>query len=58
MELLQPKAGEKILDVDSGSGWTAALLAQIVGPSGKVFGVELIPELADFGRKNLAKYKI
>ena len=56
LELLQPKAGEKILDVGSGSGWTTALLAQIVGPSGKVFGVELIPALADFGRKNLEKY--
>jgi len=30
IELLSPKTGDKILDVGSGSGWTAALLAHIV----------------------------
>jgi len=47
----------KILDVGSGSGWTTALLAQIAGEKGRVFGVEKIPELVEFGRRNLAKYK-
>jgi len=56
MELLQPKEGDKILDVGSGSGWTTALLASIVGEKGKVIGVELIPELKEFGERNVAKY--
>lgn len=56
LELLQPKEGEKILDVGSGSGWTTALLAYLVGERGNVWGVELIPELVEFGKKNLAKY--
>lgn len=56
LELLQPNAGDKILDVGTGSGWTTALLASIVGPHGRIFGVEIIPELAGFGRKNLLKY--
>ena len=55
LEWLQPKKGEKILDVGSGSGWTTALLADIVGPAGKVFGVEIVPELVAFGQKNLDK---
>ncbi|HEY4475459.1 MAG TPA: protein-L-isoaspartate(D-aspartate) O-methyltransferase [Candidatus Paceibacterota bacterium] len=57
MELLAPQGGGRILDVGSGSGWTIALLGEIAGQSGKVFGVERIPELVAFGRNNLAKYK-
>src|SRR3989344_1457146 len=58
LELLQPKEGDKILDVGSGSGYTTALLSQMVGSSGEVFGVELIPELVVFGVQNLKKYNI
>lgn len=56
LELLAPQKGEKILDLGSGSGWTTALLADVVGPSGMVAGVERIPELVTFGKENLAKY--
>ncbi len=56
-ELLQPKKGEKILDVGSGSGWTTALLAHIVGTKGKVYGVERVPELVRFSKENIKKYK-
>lgn len=52
LEWLDPKAGEKILDVGSGSGWTTALLAYLVGPKGRVYAVERVPELVDFGREN------
>jgi protein-L-isoaspartate(D-aspartate) O-methyltransferase len=40
------------LDVGSGSGWTSVLLAHIVGPKGRVYAVERIPELVKFGRDN------
>ena len=56
LELLAPKEGDKILDVGSGSGWTSALLAEIVGEKGKVIAVEIIPELKEFGEKNASKY--
>jgi len=56
LELLQPKPGDKILDVGAGSGWTSALLAKIVGSKGKVFAMEIIPELVEFGKNNVAKY--
>lgn len=56
LELLQPKPGDKILDIGAGSGWQTAMLAYIVGKEGRVFAVERIPELVDFGKKNVAKY--
>lgn len=56
LELLQPEPGQKILDIGSGSGWSTALLSEIVGGGGKVFGVEVVPELSEFGRKNVSHY--
>ena len=56
MENLQPRAGQKILDIGSGSGWTTALLAQIAGNKGKVIAVEIVSELKEFGEKNVSKY--
>jgi len=56
IEQLEPKPGDKILDIGSGSGWTTALLAEIVGEKGKVVAIEIVAELKEFGEKNTAKY--
>ena len=56
LELLATEKGDKVLDVGSGSGWSVALLAEIVGEKGKVYAVERIPELKEFGKKNVSKY--
>ncbi|GAB3193202.1 protein-L-isoaspartate O-methyltransferase family protein [Nesterenkonia suensis] len=45
LRLLDVRPGQRVLDVGSGSGWSAGLLGRLVGPQGEVFGVELIPEL-------------
>lgn len=55
-ELLDVQPGHRVLDVGSGSGWTTALLAHIVGPTGVVIATELEPDLVAFGTANLAKY--
>jgi protein-L-isoaspartate(D-aspartate) O-methyltransferase len=57
LEQLGVMKGETVLDVGSGSGYTTALLAELVGEKGKVLGLEIVPELVEEGRKNLAKYK-
>ncbi len=57
LEKLQPEEGEKILDVGSGSGWTTALLAYLVGENGLVIGIERVNGLVEYGQGNLAKYE-
>ena len=49
-ELLQPGADQNVLDVGCGSGWTTAMLAEIVGSGGRVIGTERIVELAQGAR--------
>jgi protein-L-isoaspartate(D-aspartate) O-methyltransferase len=53
LRLLAVRPGDRVLDVGAGSGWTTALLAHLTGPRGRVLGVELEPELVDFGTRNL-----
>ncbi len=55
LRLLDVRPGQTVLDVGSGSGWTTALLAHLVGPGGGVLGLELVPELVAFGRANLGR---
>jgi protein-L-isoaspartate(D-aspartate) O-methyltransferase len=56
MEMLQPKEGENILDIGSGSAWTTAILAYIVKESGFVTGTERVDQLMKKGIQNLSKY--
>lgn len=53
LELLDVRPGQRVLDVGCGSGWTSALLGAMVGESGSVVGVEIVPELAELARHNL-----
>jgi protein-L-isoaspartate(D-aspartate) O-methyltransferase len=58
LRLLEVETGHRVLDVGSGSGWTSALLARLVGPTGSVLGVELEPDLAAWGAENLGRQDI
>jgi protein-L-isoaspartate(D-aspartate) O-methyltransferase len=53
LEYLDPRPGDRVLDVGCGSGWTTALLGELVGPDGLVVGIELVPQLAKAARHNL-----
>ena len=50
-EILGLTGEERVLDVGTGSGYQAAVLAELAG---EVFTIERIPELADQARANLA----
>lgn len=49
---LQP--GESVLDLGAGGGLDVFLAAQKVGPTGKVYGVDMTPEMVSKARKNAA----
>jgi protein-L-isoaspartate(D-aspartate) O-methyltransferase len=52
VEALGLGGGEKVLDVGTGSGYQAAVLAELAGD---VHTIERIPELAEEARQNLAE---
>lgn len=52
LEWLDPQPGDSVLDVGAGSGWTAALLSYLVGPTGTVYAVDRIVELLTFAEDN------
>jgi protein-L-isoaspartate(D-aspartate) O-methyltransferase len=54
LQLLDLQPGQRVLEIGSGSGWLAAVVAHLVGKSGHVTGIEIITELAEQGRADLA----
>ncbi len=55
LEMLKVEKGFKVLEVGSGCGYVTALLSELVGLEGKVFGMEIVPELVEISKKNLEK---
>jgi protein-L-isoaspartate(D-aspartate) O-methyltransferase len=55
-----PKVGDKILEIGAGSGYNAAMFAEMVAPKGAenpghVYAIEIIPELAEFAKDNIER---
>lgn len=59
LHLLQPKPGNKLLEIGYGSGWQTAILARIMyqkNSPGEIFAYEINNKIAEFGRKNLDRF--
>ncbi len=56
LELLAPDRGMHVLEIGTGTGFNAALLAEVVGPDGRVISVDIDPELTDTARTHLRAY--
>ncbi len=52
-DLLRIETGMRILEVGAGCGYSAAILAELVGSSGHVTSVEQIPGLVSLAQQNL-----
>jgi protein-L-isoaspartate(D-aspartate) O-methyltransferase len=51
-----PAPGEHVVHVGTGTGYYTAIMAHMVGPSGRVTGVEFERELAERARANVAAW--
>lgn len=48
--------GDQVIHVGAGTGYYSAILAEIVGPTGRVTAIEIDPDLATRARNNLAAH--
>ncbi len=55
IDALELRPGETVLDLGSGGGLDAFLAARKVGPSGRVIGVDMTPEMIDRARAAAAE---
>jgi protein-L-isoaspartate(D-aspartate) O-methyltransferase len=54
MDALDLQAGEDVVHIGTGTGYYTAILAEVVGPRGRVTGIEIDPDLAARARDNLS----
>ncbi len=57
LEALEIKEGERVAHIGCSTGYYSAILAEVVGPRGRVIAVELAPDLVERARRNLARWK-
>ena len=52
---LELEEDDRVFEIGTGSGYQTAIIAKIVGPTGKVITTEVVPELFTFARDNFKK---
>ena len=57
LEELELMQGHRVLEVGTGTGYQAALIAEIVGEEGLVVTIERIKSLYEIAKKNLSRYR-
>lgn len=58
VDFLRPRPGTRALDVATGTGAVAVPLAQALGPSGRVHGIDISPAMLDQAERNLRKMNL
>jgi protein-L-isoaspartate(D-aspartate) O-methyltransferase len=55
-EWMNVRDGQKVLEIGTGSGYQSAILS-VLNPRGKIYTIEVQPELAESAKENLRGYK-
>jgi protein-L-isoaspartate(D-aspartate) O-methyltransferase len=54
LDAVAVQPGDRVLQIGAGTGYFTAILAELVGPSGRVYAFEIDPTLAARAQRNLA----
>lgn len=55
LDLLQFEPGHKVFELGAGSGWNAALMGHLVGLEGRVYSLEIIPDMAQMAAETIER---
>lgn len=55
-DMLELKPEMKVLEIGTGCGYHAAITSELVGREGKIYSMELLPELAELAEHNLERH--
>ncbi|SDC73851.1 methyltransferase, FxLD system [Actinokineospora iranica] len=55
LDQLDPQPGDHVLEIGAGTGYNAALLAELVGPTGSVTTIDIHPDVTAHARQALDK---
>ena len=58
VEAMQLKPGEVVADIGAGSGYFCWRMAKVVGPEGRILGVDIQQEMLDLLQRNMSKRQI
>jgi protein-L-isoaspartate(D-aspartate) O-methyltransferase len=56
LSMLKLKEKQRILEIGSGCGYVLALIAEITGKEGEIYGIEVVKNLAEDSKENLKNY--
>ncbi|PIO08112.1 protein-L-isoaspartate O-methyltransferase [Candidatus Pacearchaeota archaeon CG10_big_fil_rev_8_21_14_0_10_34_12] len=57
LDELNIRKGQRVIEVGSGCGYVLALLSELVGKKGKVYGMEIVKSLFEKSKRNLKDYE-
>lgn len=58
LDLMKLEPGQRVFELGAGSGWNAAMMGNIVGNEGRVYSMEIIPEIAETAKSAIAELGI